>query len=203
MTLGANVRQDEEDEEHSLGEIMDHLADLGGEEVTVNDILRAFEDRSTGVIITMLGLVAALPVIGAIPGVSITTGVLILVVIAKSMVGGGKLTLPGRLGRASLSKDKFCDGLAKGRKITDAIDRTLGERIEFLTDNKAARAGIKSAVAVLAVAMFPLAFVPWGVTAPAFGIVTFGLALIARDGLFALIGYALCAVTAAIFAWVM
>lgn len=192
----------DDDEEHSLGEIMDRLEESGGKEVSVNDVLAAFKDRSAGVLVTMLGLVAALPVVGAVPGISMTTGALILIVLARSAVGGGALALPGRLGRASMSEDSFADGIEKGRKLTNAIDRVLKERLELLTSNHMARAVIKLAVAVLAVAMFPLAFVPWGVTAPAFGIVAFGLALIARDGLFALIGYAFCALTVATALWV-
>jgi hypothetical protein len=63
-----------------------------------------------------------------------------------------------------------------------------------------ARAVIKIAVAVLSLTMFPLAFVPWGVTVPAFAIVAFGLALIARDGVFALVGYVLLVTTAFLLA---
>jgi hypothetical protein len=112
-------------------------------------------------------------------------------VIAQSAAGGGKLVLPGRLGRARISKETFDDALEKGRRVTDGVDRMLRPRLQILTSNWMARAVIKLAVATLALSMIPLAFVPWGVTVPALAIVTFGLALMARDGVFALAGYVL------------
>lgn len=188
------------EEERSLGEILDSLKRAEhGETVSVNDVLAAFDDRSSGVLITMLGLLAALPVIGAIPGMSISTGLLLLAVLAHSMFGGGGLRMPGRLGRLSIKRERFERGLERGRKLTDPVDRLVDQRLTVLTGTKAARAALKAAVAVLAVTMFPLAFVPWGVTAPAVGIVAFGIALIARDGLFALIGYAMIGATVLTF----
>jgi len=48
---------------------------------------------------------------------------------------------------------------------------------------------------LLALTMIPLALVPWGVLPPALGIVLFGVAMIGRDGVFAIAGYVLSAVT--------
>ena len=192
------------EEAHSLSDIMDQLEDTARDgDVAVNDVLHAFDDRSSGVLITMLGLVASLPVIGGIPGISMFVSMLLLAVLAQSALGGGGIRLPGRLGRAEISQAKFRSGIENGRKLTDRVDRVLSRRLTFLTGSTAARLAIKIAVGILAIAMFPLEVVPWGVTAPAVGIVAFGLAMIARDGLFALIGYALAAVTALLFVWIL
>ena len=188
-------------QESSLGDIIDRLEESqDGDTVSVNDVLAAFEDRSSGVLVTMLGLIAALPVIGAVPGISMLTAALILAVLAHSALGGGKLRMPGRIGRLQIKRDTFETGLEKGRSITKRIDRLLTPRLTVLTQAAVARVAIKIGIAVLAVTMFPLAIVPYGVTAPAFGIVAFGLALIARDGAMAIAGYVLCAATAATFA---
>ena len=194
----ANGSSQADDEPHSLGEVLDEIEESAdGGEVSVNDVLHSFDDRSTGVIITMLGLLAALPFIGAIPGISIATGALILLAVVREAFGGGPLRLPGKLGRLSLDKERFDRGIEKGRALTDKIDGVLRERLTFLTRGRPAKTLILATVAGLAVTMFPLAFVPWGVTAPAFGIVAFGLAMIARDGVFALVGYLMIAATAA------
>lgn len=190
-------------EAHSLGDIMNQLeATAAKGDVAVNAVLRAFDDRSSGVLITMLGLVAALPVIGGVPGMSMFVSVLLIAVLAQSAFGGGGIRMPGRLGRAEISQDKFRGGIEKGRKLTDRVDRILRPRLMFLTGSAAARLAMKIAVAILAIAMFPLEVVPYGVTPAAAGIVAFGLAMIARDGLFALVGYALAAVTALLFVWI-
>lgn len=194
----AEPRTDEQ--ESSLGDILDRLKEAEvGDAVSVNDVLAAFEDRSSGVLVTMLGLIAALPVIGAVPGISMLTGAMILAVLVHSAIGGGKLRMPGRVGRLKIGRDKFEKALDKGRAITDRVDRVLTSRLTVLTEASGARFAIKIAIAALALTMFPLAIVPYGVTAPAFGIVAFGLALIARDGLMAVAGYCLCAATAATF----
>ena len=190
----------QQEEETSLGDILDRLGEASGKDaVSVNDVLAAFEDRSSGVLVTMLGLVAALPVIGAVPGISMLTGALILIVLVHSAWGGGRLHVPGRIGRLEVERTRFEKGLDKGRAITNRIDRVLKPRLTALVETTGARLLIKLAIAALALTMFPLAVVPWGVTAPAFGIVAFGLALIARDGAMAVAGYLLCAVTLATF----
>jgi hypothetical protein len=48
---------------------------------------------------------------------------------------------------------------------------------------------------MLAVRFYPLAFVRFGVTAPALGVLALGLGLMACDGVLVLVGYALAAVT--------
>ncbi|MBJ3776080.1 exopolysaccharide biosynthesis protein [Acuticoccus mangrovi] len=183
-------------EEHSLGDVLDRLGTAGErEKVHLNDVLAAFKDRSSGVLITMLGLVAALPVIGAVPGISMVVSVLILAVIVHSLIGGGTLRLPGKVGRLGVDRQSFQNGLETGRRWTRPVDRLLARRLTVLTEGRLARSLLKLMTACLAVVMFPLELVPWGVTAPAIGIVAFGLALIAHDGVFALVGYLMALAT--------
>jgi hypothetical protein len=190
------------DEERSLGQILHRLshADEDGK-ISVNDALAAFEDRSSGVLVTMLGLIAALPFIGAVPGISITTALLILGVIGHAAFGGRGIRVPGRLGRLSVAKEKFDAGLDASSGVVRRVDSLLRQRLVALTSTPPARMAILAAVALLALTMFPLAFVPWGVTAPSLGIIAFGLALIARDGAFAIAGYAFVGATILLGVW--
>lgn len=190
-------------EERSLSEIVARLERAGGDgAVSVNEMLGKFEDRSTVVVVAGLGLIALLPVIGAIPGVSIGVATLVLLSLAQSLRGRrGALRLPGRLGRREIGRERYRRGLERGRRWAGRVDRLLKERLTGLTRGRPQRAAILLAAALLAVTMYPLAFAPWGVTAPALGLVAFGLALIARDGLMALFGYMLCGATVATFYW--
>ena len=54
---------------------------------------------------------------------------------------------------------------------------------------------IVTCATILALSFLPLSFVPWGVGAPALAITAFGLALLGKDGLFALFGYIFVAAT--------
>lgn len=189
-----------DDEETDIKGILDRLQKTGEEsdgKVTINEVLTTFQHRSMGVLITMLGLLAALPIIGAVPGLPMVVSIMILVVIANGLFGLGVLRVPGRLGRTGVSHEEFVKAMQRGRRWTRWIDQLLGHRLTLLTKGPIARSAIYLTVAAMSVIMFPLELVPWGVTAPAFGIVAFGLALIAGDGLFALVGYAFVAATLA------
>lgn len=194
-------------EERSLTDILDRLGEAGekhgdGDGTSLNDVLAEFEDRSLGVLVTVFGLIAAIPVIGAIPGISIATATLILLAVLQTLSrSSGALRLPGRFGNKAVGREKLERGLKRARPWTRRIDAMLSERLTVLTGGRLRRGGIVFAIVVLALTMYPLAFVPWGVTAPSLGVVAFGLALIARDGLFALIGYLFCAGTLLTFLW--
>lgn len=188
-------------QEGSLGALLDRLKQADhGEAISVGDVMGALEDRSLGVIIAALALIAALPVVGAIPGVSITIGALLLVAIVQSTLGqsGGVLWLPAFLRRREIEDHRFDKGVEAVRPYTDRVDRRLKPRLQILTRGRGPRVVITVAATVLSLALFPLALVPWGVTAPALGLIALGLALMTRDGLMALIGYGFAAVTAAL-----
>mgnify|MGYP006273590073 FL=1 len=185
--------------EDSLGDVLDRLSNAEGRsEVRVGDVIDTLADRSLGVILVALGLIAAIPVIGAIPGVSIAVGALALVALGQRMLGrsrGRGIWTPDFVRRRSFDRDAFHRGVAKARPAVEWIDRRLGARLQTLAAGPGRGTAMTLASATLAAAMFPLAIVPWGVVPPALGLVAFGLAMIARDGVMALIGYALTAAT--------
>jgi hypothetical protein len=184
----------------SIAEVLDKLSEAdSGEAVSVGDVLGALQDRSLGVLLAALGLLAAIPIIGAIPGVSILVALMVLAVVAQSMLGGGELWAPEFVRARKIDDEKYQSALEKVRPYTDWIDRRLSRRLTVLVEGAAPRKIAAVAAAVLALAMIPLAIVPWGVQAPATGILAFGLALMRRDGLFALLGYVFAAITVWVF----
>lgn len=180
-----------------IGDVLDRLkkADQNGQ-TSAGDVLAALEDRTIGVVIAAFGLIAALPIVGAIPGISIAIGALLLVAIGQDAIGRSGLWAPAFVRNRTIDDEKFDAAIEKVRPYTDWIDRRLRPRLSFLTDSDAARWLILLCAAVLALSMFPLALIPWGVQAPSMGIVALGLALMSRDGVMALIGYAFAATTA-------
>ena len=161
-------------------------------EIALGEILDAFEGRSLGVLLTLFGAVAALPVIGAIPGMSIVTGGLILVAVAQSLFGGASgIWAPERLRKRRMSREKLGKAVEKARPVARRIDRLLKARLRPL----ASRAAVSAASAPLALAFIPLAVVPFGVQAPALAVTLLGLSLMARDGACALVGYAFALAT--------
>lgn len=180
-----------------MSHVLDDLEKSGHDDaVSVGDVMEMFQHRSLGALLTVFSLLAALPVIGGIPGMSILTGSLILIAIAQSLLGGGALWLPEAVKRREISRDTFDKGIEKARPWLQGIDRLVKPRLKVLSAGRANRWLVSLACAVLAVTFYPMAFVPWGVTAPALGVLAFGLGLMGCDGLFVLAGYLCSAVTA-------
>ncbi len=191
-------------EEASLGALLDSLSALAERDrVMLGTVVAAFEDRSSGVLVTLFGLIASIPVIGAIPGISVATALLVLTTLAQELRGRRGLSLPGPVARLSLRGSALDRGVSRTRRPVAWIDRHLGRRLTALVETRPARAALKLCTAGLALSMFPLALVPGGVTPAAYGITAFGLALIARDGLLALAGYAFAAATLATALWLV
>jgi hypothetical protein len=186
-------------EGETLEDLLDRMLEAHrGRRVAVGDVLDALASRSTGVLMAGLGLVALIPVIGAVPGVSIAVAVLVLATLAQDAAGrrrGGGFWLPGFLRRREADYDRFRSGVERLRPTARRIDRRLRPRLTVLTTGGPAQAALGLAAALLALSMIPLALVPWGVAAPSAGLVALGLAMTTRDGAPALIGYALAAVT--------
>lgn len=180
-----------------LGHLLDDLGRSGREDtVSIGDVLDAFQRRSLGVVLALFGLIALMPVIGDIPGMSIVTGTLIIAGIMQSLVGGATLWLPGFVRRRRLSRAKFDKGIEKARPWVARVDKLLKPRLTVLVAGRLQHWAIAGASALLALTFYPLAFVPFGVNAPAAGVLAFGLGLMAYDGLLVLVGYMASGVTA-------
>lgn len=188
----------------ALTEILDDLRDTASsEEVNVGDAIDAFEHRSLGAILTLFATVAALPVIGAIPGVSIVTGTLIIAAIIQSLFASGGIWAPDRLRRQTVSADKLESAIASFRPWAERIDNLLKKRLTVLASGPVARYAIPAASILLALSFYPLAVVPAGVYAPSLAILALGLALLGKDGLFATIGFAFAGLTVGLLLWVL
>jgi len=187
-------------EDAPLSGILDDLERTGdGKSVSAGDVIEAFQHRSLGVMMAVFGLIAAMPIIGGIPGVSIVIGSLILIAIGQTALGGGTLWMPNIVRQQEFQRDKFNDALQMSRPWIAWVDHLVRPRLSMLAAGPINRWIISLAAALLAFTFYPLEIVPWGVTVPALGILAFGLGLMACDGLFVLLGYVFSAGTAYLF----
>ncbi|NMM44058.1 exopolysaccharide biosynthesis protein [Rhodospirillaceae bacterium KN72] len=158
---------------------------------TVGDALTAFGRRSHGPVLFLTGFLAAGP-IGAIPGVTLATALLCLVVAGQMLLSPGAIWLPKRLTAIELTPEKGQAALRWARPVARTVDRLLKPRLSFLLDQPFLLGGILLAVG-MSLLMIPFAFVPFAATVPALAIAAFGLALTSDDGLLALIAGAVAA----------
>ena len=173
------------------------INEVEGDKVTFGDILDLFGSRSFGPIIVLLGMLVTVPPIGAVPGLPMIVGVIIILFTVQIVFGANRIWEPGFIEKRSISKDKLKKADEKAKPWLKRIDGLVSERITMLTGPWAIYA---SAVIIifLSLLMIPLELVPFAVGVPGAAITLYGLAIMARDGVLMLLGYVLAAVTAAV-----
>ena len=112
---------------HDLENVLEELqsaAENADGPLTVGDALNAFAHRSFGALLTLAGLVAALPVIGAIPGVSILTGALVILIAAQFLMGRETPWTPGWLRDFSVDAETMRKGAEKAKLASASCDKS-------------------------------------------------------------------------------
>ncbi len=188
---------EDDDPSAVLTNVVDRLLDqIEGETVSVGNVVDAFEDRSIGALCTIIGLIAASPLVGAIPGMSILTAALIMLAAGQFVFGRKQPWIPDTLRKRSIDRQTLEKGVKKARPYAEWIDRYIKPRLNWLVGSRVQRRLIAAFMCILALVMIPLALVPWGVLPPALGVIVFGIALLGRDGAFAAAGYLFVGLTA-------
>lgn len=177
----------------TLTSIVDELRQAnGGETISIGEIVDAFGHRGFGALLGVPALISISP-LGAVPGASFVIAIILILVGAQLALGRQYPWLPDMIRNRTVSADKVDRGTAVMRRWSQRIDRWLHERLELFVAGPANRLMALASV-VLAISFFPVILIPWGVVLPSLIILLFAVAIIARDGASALIGWLLCPV---------
>jgi hypothetical protein len=155
--------------------------------VTIADMMTAIGDRSFGPLLLVPSLIALSPV-GAIPGLPAFTSAVEIIIAVQMLLGHKHFWIPRWLARRSVDCHKLGTGLTKFRPVAVFVDHTLlRPRLAALT-----RGPFLYGIAVLCLAvalMTPvLELIPFvGGIPPNAAVVTFSLAITARDGVWAIV----------------
>jgi hypothetical protein len=149
--------------------------------------------RSFAPFILAIGLVALTP-IDSIPTLPTTFGVIIFLTAGQMLLGRRALWLPRILSNRAVNADRLKKALTWMEPRARWADRWLGMRLTFLTRGVSLTA-IAICCALLAMIMPLLELVPLVSTIPSAAFAAFGIALLIRDGIAALVGFALTAAT--------
>lgn len=171
-----------------------------GERVSLDLMMDEVGRRSFGPLLLLGGLLMAAPVVGDIPGVPVMLGIFVLIVSVQLLLGRDHFWLPQWLLRRSVASEKLNKAAGKWlRRPAVFVDRFLRRRLVFLTQAWGARSiALASSLLVL---VTPVAeFIPFSANGVGLGLVLFGLALIAHDGVMAMIGWVVVTLTAGLFA---
>ena len=192
------------DADHPLEDIL-HRAVARAEadgKLEVRELLSLFGTRSLGPLLIVFGLIAAVPPMGAIPLIPTSMGVLTFLLSIQFVLGRRRIWIPQIIGQRSISARRMAAAERRGAKALSYVDRLLKPRLRPLT-----RPVLNRVVAVVACLvaflMPPLEIVPFGVVIPGLALVCMELGLVARDGLFTLIGLLVAAGAALVVLFVV
>lgn len=172
----------------NLKQILDLLDDADYEdgEASWREIMDAVGSRSFGPVLLIAGLITLAPVLGDIPGVPTMIGIFVLLVMGQLLIGRKHVWLPDFLLDRSIAEEKLHKALNWMKKPAGFIDRLLQPRLGFLVEG-----AMSYVIAVLclgiALLMPVMELVPFSANLAGAALSAFGLALIARDGVLALI----------------
>lgn len=176
-----------------LGHILDEIADKVQDDatpatLTFGEVVDAFGRRSYGPLLLVIGLFAISPAT-VVPGMTWLAAALTLVVAGQMALGLKRVWLPRGALQAELPREAVLGGIEKSRGVANRIDGLLKPRLTFLSGPP-----FVNVVALLVIAAalitFPLGLIPFAPLAPGIAVVFFGLGMVARDGLWLLLGTA-------------
>lgn len=175
---------------HNLEQLLGRmaLAAKAGGQVSLDDVLEVVGRRSFGPLLLVPGIVTVSPLVGDIPGVPVLMGVFIIVVAVQVLMKRPSFWLPGWLLRRSVKSATLKKAVTKLKKPARFIDRLIKPRLALLTGPVSAH--LMAVCCILIAAATPaMELIPTSANWAGVAIIFFGLALIADDGLLALLAF--------------
>lgn len=176
----------------SLGEL---LADLrkqaDGRNVKIGDLLDAFSHRAYGPLLVVPALVAISP-IGAIPGLPLVMGVLVVVIAGQILFGVSQPWLPQRIKDIEFRRSRLERSLDFLEKPVAVLEKLIAPRLTLLTDPPFLQL-IAAVCIALAISFGPLELIPFAVAVPGLAMLLLGVGLTTRDGALVAVGFAVAA----------
>ncbi len=175
-----------------LGEIFDVLEEhsLDDGKLTIDEVIDAFGSRAYGPLLLTPALIGVLPIIGALPFVSLSVAFLLVLLSLQLAIGLEQPWLPGFLKGISLPGHRTVKALDACRPAARRVEKLFRPRMVFLTQQPWIRL---TGVAALALSLLAVvgALAPGLIVPPLLVMIVLALGLAANDGLVVLISLAL------------
>lgn len=177
----------------NLHQLLEHIASSArdSKRVSLDMVVQAVGLRSFAPLLLLVGLILFSPLSG-IPGMPTAMAVLVLLVSIQLLLGRQHFWLPQWLLQRSISKKKLHRALQWLEKPALSVDHWLRPRLVFLV-RRSGTYVIAIICTVIALALPLMEVVPFSATIAGLALTAFGLALVAHDGLLAVIAFAVTA----------
>lgn len=177
----------EQTEPNNLEGMLEELsrASDGSGPVSIGELLDTIGQRSFGPLLLVPALVGLTP-LGGIPGLPTVMAVVVILVAGQLLFGMKRFWLPGIILRRSTERRRLRISIGYLRPVARVVDKVIRPRLAWLTREPFVHVAAGLCVLV-ALTIPPLEVVPFADTVPWAAIAAFSLALIAHDGILALI----------------
>ncbi|RTR01924.1 exopolysaccharide biosynthesis protein [Halomonas nitroreducens] len=160
------------------------------QDVSLEAILDTVGRRSFAPFLLIAGLITLAPLLGDIPGVPTLMASLVVLVAAQLLLGREHIWLPRCLLRRRVSRERFVRVTDWMERPARWVDRLLRARLVWLA-RPPAHLPVALTCLLIGLAMPPMELVPFTANGAGLALTLFGLALLAEDGLMALMAYLL------------
>jgi hypothetical protein len=180
------------EQERPLSAVLQDIADHDQPRISVEQLMQKFGGRAIGALLFIFGLACMLPLP---PGATTIFGFPLLLLAPQLVIGASAPWLPERVKRRTLSTADLRKGLPRLIPSLRRVEAISRPRLVFLFGGLGERA---LGVVCTALALVLILPIPGGNILPAMAVSALSFALIQRDGLIALLGYALAVTSASI-----
>jgi hypothetical protein len=191
---------DNKEQIDNLEKVMDRVVEVANdrETISVDDVLSAIGQRSFGSVLLLVGLIVLAPIIGDIPGAPTICAIMVLLFSVQLMMRREYFWLPKWMLNRTVKTPSLHKAVELSRKPARFIDKLVKPRLTFLIRNDIATRCVAIASMATALMMPPMELIPFSANLAGAVLTCFGLALIARDGLFALLAFTLTGASATV-----
>lgn len=178
--------------EQPLSAALQDIADHGEPRITIEELMHKFGGRAIGALLFIFGLACMLPLP---PGATTIFGIPLLLLAPQLVIGAAAPWLPEGVRRRSLSTADLRRGLPRLIGPLRKVEAISKPRLVILFGAVGERL---LGVVCTALALVLILPIPGGNILPAMAVSALSFALIQRDGLIALLGYALAVTSASV-----
>lgn len=185
----------------SLEQLLDRMDEAreGQNTVSLERLMDTIGRRSFGPMLLLIGVILVSPLSG-IPGLPSTMGVAVFLLSLQMLLRRKYIWLPGWILRRSISEEKLATAAGWMRRPARVVDRILRERLSFLVEGPASWP-LALLSLLLAITLPLLEPLPFAASSAGVALTCIGLAMIAHDGVLAVIAYGVVLTVAGVLAW--
>jgi len=173
-----------------LTDICEHREDR----ISVHELTEKFGGRAIGALLFIFGLACMLPLP---PGATTIFGFPLVLLAPQLIIGASAPWLPDGVKHRTVSTAHLKEGLPRAIRWLKKVEAVSKPRLAILFGAVGERL---IGLVILALALVLILPIPGGNILPAMAVSALALALIQRDGLIALVGYALAITSASVLA---